>query len=351
MGINHLNKIIKKYCPECYKTKKLNEYRFQKIALDVSLYMYKYKCILGENWLNAFINLVCCLRKNDIHGIFIFDSKAPPEKIQEQKDRREQRQKIKDKCQQIKDEYELYKKTKKPSDFLIQMCKEENKIPRLLSTESFFKEDIIVSKIKKLELQTISISSEDFTLVKELFKILGMPYHQATTEAEATGAYLCRQGIVYGVMSDDTDVLAYGSPKFITKVNTHSETCCEIDMKELLEKLELTYEQFRDLCIMCGTDYNKNIPRIGPQKSYDLIKKLGSIDDIDEKTVYDVRILNHNRVRELFTFPENYFTKKVKFCCRPDMNKLQEFIFVNNCKVYYNYIERCFQSLPLKFVD
>ena len=187
----------------------------------------------------------------------------------------------------IKSGYIKHIKTKKPTEYLIELCKEENKIPRLLSTESFFKEDMIVSKIKKLELQTISITSEDFTLVKELFKILGMPYYQATTEAEATGAYLCRQGIVHGVMSEDTDVMAYGSPKFITGVNTHSETCCEIDIAEVLEKLEMTYEQFRDICIMCGTDYNKNIPKIGPQKSFDLIKKLGSIDNIDEQTVYD----------------------------------------------------------------
>ena len=351
MGIKHLNKILRKYCPECYKTKKLIEYQFKKIALDVSLYMYKYKCILGDNWLNAFINLVCCLRKNDIHGIFIFDSKAPPEKVQEQQDRREQRQKIKDKCDKIKQEYEIYIKTKKPTEYLIELCKEENKIPRLLSTESFFKEDMIVSKIKKLELQTISITSEDFTLVKELFKILGMPYYQATTEAEATGAYLCRQGIVHGVMSEDTDVMAYGSPKFITGVNTHSETCCEIDIAEVLEKLEMTYEQFRDICIMCGTDYNKNIPKIGPQKSYDLIKKLGSIDNIDEQTIYDTRILNYKRVRELFSFPENYFTKKVRYCCQPDLHKLQEFLFVNNCKIHYHFIEKCFQSLPLKFID
>ena len=289
--------------------------------------------------------------KNDIHGVFIFDSKAPPEKIQEQKDRREQRQKLKDKLNKIKSEYDLYKQTKNPSQFLIDMCKEENKIPRLLNTQSFFKEELIEVKINKLELQTISIDKEDFNLVKELFKILGIPYYQATTEAEATGAYLCRKGIVYGVMSEDTDVLAYGSPKFITNVNTHSETCIELDIEELLDKLEINYEQFRDLCIMCGTDYNKNIPKIGPQKSYNLIKHFKSIDEIDEKTVYDTSILNYKRVRELFTFPENYFTKKVIFCKSPNFNEVQKFLFINNCKVHIEYIEKCFNSLPLNFIN
>tara|TARA_B100000900_G_C20563664_1_gene710047 strand:+ start:454 stop:1509 length:1056 start_codon:yes stop_codon:yes gene_type:complete len=351
MGINHLHKLLKKHSPDSYRCVKLKEYQFQKIAIDVSLYMYKYKCILGENWLNAFINLICCLRKNDIHGVFIFDSKAPPEKTQEQKDRREQRQKIKDKLNKIKEEYIEYQKTKKPSQFLIDMCKEENKITRLLSTQTFFKEDIIETKINKLELQTISIDKEDFNLVKELFKILGIPYYQATTEAEATGAYLCREGLVYGVMSDDTDVLAYGSPKFMTSVNTHSETCIELDLEDLLENLELSYEQFRDLCIMCGTDYNKNIPKIGPQKSYQLIKSIGNLDKIDEQTIHDTRILNYHRVRQLFTFPENYFTNTITFCKPPNFNKVQEFLFVNNCKVHIDYIQRCFSCLPLEFLD
>ena len=30
-------------------------------------------------------------------------------------------------------------------------------------------------------------------------------------------------------------------------------------VKEILETIDMTYEQFRDLCIMCGSDYNKNI--------------------------------------------------------------------------------------------
>ena len=75
MGINNLNKILKRHAPECYVEVHLYKYAFERIAIDTSLFVYKYKTIFGEKWLNAFINMICCLRKNEIHPIFIFDSK------------------------------------------------------------------------------------------------------------------------------------------------------------------------------------------------------------------------------------------------------------------------------------
>ena len=54
--------------------------------------------------------------------------------------------------------------------------------------------------------------------------------------------------------------------------------------------------QKNNLCILCGTDYNKNIYKVGPKKAYDLLKKHESIDNF----TIDTSILNHIRVRELF---------------------------------------------------
>ena len=134
-------------------------------------------------------------------------------------------------------------------------------------------------------------------------------------------------------MSEDTDVLAYGSPKFLTKVNITNESCTEIDLKQILIDLELTYEQFRDMCIMCGTDYNDNMKGIGPQKSYDLIKAHNSIEKIENHTKHDTSVLKYVRSRELFSFPDNYFTKKIYCCGEPDYNGLQRFLFENNCRI------------------
>ena len=54
-------------------------------------------------------------------------------------------------------------------------------------------------------------------------------------------------------------------------LDLNKETCIELNIKNILDGLEIDYFQFRDLCIMCGTDYNKNIYGIGPEKAFKLI--------------------------------------------------------------------------------
>ena len=75
MGIHNLNKLLKKECGDMFETVPLKKYAYKKIAIDTSLYMYKYKVIFSDEWLRAFANLVWCLRKNDVHPLFLFDSK------------------------------------------------------------------------------------------------------------------------------------------------------------------------------------------------------------------------------------------------------------------------------------
>lgn len=54
----------------------------------------------------------------------------------------------------------------------------------------------------------------------------------------------------------------------------------EIDLPVLLAELELSMEQFIDLCIMCGCDYASNIRGIGAVRALSLIKQHGSIEAV-----------------------------------------------------------------------
>ena len=115
----------------------------------------------------------------------------------------------------------------------------------------------------------------------------------------------------------------------------------QINMEELLNMLEMTQYQFRDMCIMCGTDYNKNIPKIGPMKAYSLMNEYKNIDEMEKQTQKDVSILKHHRVRELFSFENDYYTKKISSCGKVDINKLEKFLFKHNCNMHKDYLERC----------
>ena len=80
MGIKSLNKFLRKNCINIFEEIHISEYAYKKVAIDISLYLYKFKRSCGDTWLSVFLNLICCLRKNEIHCVFIYDNGAPPEK-------------------------------------------------------------------------------------------------------------------------------------------------------------------------------------------------------------------------------------------------------------------------------
>ena len=97
MGVKNLLKFLRTTCPGIFEEIHISEYSFKKVAIDLSLYLCKFKIVFQDKWLTAFVNLVSCLRKNEVHCIFIYDGGAPPEKEDERKERSDQRNKLKEK--------------------------------------------------------------------------------------------------------------------------------------------------------------------------------------------------------------------------------------------------------------
>ena len=95
MGIkSSFNKFLRDICPEIFEEIHISEYAYKKVAIDISLYLHKFKAVCGDRWLSAFINLIACLRRNEVHWVFIFDGKAPQEKEMERAKRHENREKM-----------------------------------------------------------------------------------------------------------------------------------------------------------------------------------------------------------------------------------------------------------------
>jgi 5'-3' exonuclease len=346
MGIKNLNKFLRNKCPDVYEHIHLSEYSFKKIAVDVSLYLCKFKSIAGDKWLSLFINLIACLRKNEVHCVFCYDNGSPPEKEAEKKERADQRAKTEEKVYKLEEAIEKFNLTNEIDPILIEFYKKKTKSDkihqRLLGREdNNIDMNFIISSVEKMRSQILQISSDDFLLTKKLFDILEVPYYDAPLEAETSCADLCKRGIVDAVLSEDTDVLAYGAPVFLSKINTYDGTCVRIKYPDLLQQLSLNDNQFLDLCIMCGTDYNKNIFRIGPEKAYKYIQTHTDIDGISENTKIDISVLNHERGRQLF---REYEQKDIKvlFCGSPDFEKLTEFVFKNNLNINIEGLKKCF---------
>jgi len=344
MGIHNLNKFLRNNSPNVYQTIHLSEYAFKKIAIDISLYLCKFKASYGQRWLSAFINLISCLRKNEIHCVFIYDSGAPLEKAAEREERAAAREKIEKKVIELETDLDNYFKTGIITDSLIELYKKNKSTPvRLLQNNNNEVDiDIIQKKIEKLRSYVLDISSEDFEITKKLFTVLGVPWYHAPLEAETMCSDLCKRGLVDAVLSEDTDVLAYGAPIFLSKIDMTNETCVRINYNNMLNSLQISADSFLDFCIMCGTDYNKNIYKVGPEKSFKYIQKHRTIEEIAEKEHIDVSSLNHIRGRELFKEYTRSDIVKIPYCIRPDFSVLTQFLFDNNIYIDLENIKKSF---------
>jgi 5'-3' exonuclease len=346
MGIKNLHKLLEKYSKDCYKPKHLSEYSYRKVAIDISLYLYKYKAIAGSRWLESFINLVNSLRKHDIHCVFVYDGQAPIEKLEEQKRRRDSRENQSKKIVELERQINDFEKHGIIGSLIEELC--ENKVKSLFRQQVIKNYNINLAKVKleTMKSMLISISPQDVQLTKDLFDVMKIPYIQAPQEAENFCSHLCVYGKVDFVLSEDTDVIAYGSPIFLTKIDTLNDTVVEISYDKILEGTSMTRETFTDLCIMCECDYNSNIYLIGPEKSYNLLKAYENIESVlshlktlknkdgTSKYTDDMFLpLKYKRCREMFKIEESCIKDVyIPYCDIPDFNDITNFFFTHSIR-------------------
>jgi flap endonuclease-1 len=348
MGIKNLNKFLRDKCPSAFISIHLSSWAYKKVAIDISLYLHKFKAVCGDGWLTAFINLIISLRRNEIHCVFIFDGPAPPEKDLERTRRKDERNEREQSITILEDALQEYHMTGVVDQILITLWtkRREDIPPRFLGEIKKDKIDMkwVQDKIKQKRAQIIDISPNDLIAVKNLFDIMEVPYNTATAEAEKLCAKLCRYKLVDAVLSEDTDLIAYQTPCFLTKIDTRSDTCIMINYSTVLDQLKLTPEQMIDFCIMCGTDYNNNIFKVGPMKAYKYINDYGSIEGVKDNTKLDITILNHVRGRELFTVWDVDNINYIPYCGRPNLEKLKIFVQQYNVNIKLDNIEKIFET-------
>ncbi|CAN6469607.1 unnamed protein product [Victoria cruziana] len=113
---------------------------------------------------------------------------------------------------------------------------------------------------------------------------------ESPSEAEADCASLCKNGKVYAVASEDMDSLTFGAPKFLRHLmdpSSRKVPVVEIEITKVLEELNLSMDQFIDVCILCGCDYCESIRGIGGQTALKLIHEYGSLESVLENTSKD----------------------------------------------------------------
>ena len=229
MGIKFLNKFLQENCDKSIWQINLSELNGKKIAVDISIYLYKYEA--DETLIENIYLMLSVFRHYNIIPIFIFDGKSPPEKKELLQKRRHDKT-------EAKNEY--------------------NKLKALLNNVDINEKHDIVSSMDQLKKQFIYINREKTEKVKDLIKAYGATYYDAPGEADELCAMLVIEKKVWACLSEDMDLFVYGCNRVLRYLSLTNHSVVLYYMKGILNELDMTQKDFREICVLSGTDYNIN---------------------------------------------------------------------------------------------
>ena len=229
MGIYQLNRFIRDNCEKHLQLIKLSEISHKKIVIDASIFMYKFikdGCII-----EGMFHFISKLLHYDITPIFVFDGKPPLEKNIEIENRKSRK----------RDAYQKYDKLKLALETQGVSAEAIKKNKKLLYYKSIF----------------TTITQDNVNDVKSLLELYGIEYIHAEGEADALCCELVKTNMAWACLSEDTDMFVHGCPRILRYFSLINDTTVLYDMPSIYKELSLSVSQFKELCVMVGTDYNK----------------------------------------------------------------------------------------------
>ena len=169
-------------------------------------------------------------------------------------------------------------------------------------------------RIKQFK-KTVIITKSHMNECKKLLNIMGIPYIDSLGEADAQCAELVKSGQAYAVCSEDMDILTFGSTRILRKMSlSKNRPIYEINLENVLCELDITFDQFIDLCILLGCDYCDTIKGVGRIKALQLIKSIGTLDGIIKTEKYKMpNNFPYNEAKNYFLNPNVINTQNMKF--------------------------------------
>ncbi|XP_074844738.1 exonuclease 1 [Carettochelys insculpta] len=251
MGIHGLLQFIK----EAAEPTHVKKYKGQVVAVDTYCWLHKgaYACAeklaRGEptdQYVVFCMKLVEMLLSFGIKPILVFDGCTLPSKKEVEKARRERRQ------------------------------------ASLLKGKQLLREGKL-SEARDCFGRSVNVTHAMAHEVIKAARAQGVDCVVAPYEADAQLAYLNKTGMVEAIITEDSDLLAFGCKKVFLKIDKFGNGL-EIDQARLGKCKQLgdvfTEEKFRYMCILSGCDYLPSLHGIGLAKACKLLKLANNPDII-----------------------------------------------------------------------
>ncbi|CAI9113503.1 OLC1v1014115C1 [Oldenlandia corymbosa var. corymbosa] len=277
MGIKDLLRFMKPYIEPIH----IEKYAGQRVGIDAYSWLHKgaYSCSMelslnteGQKkfqYLNYFMHRIYLLRHYKVTPVVVFDGGSMPCKAATQ-DERERRR-------------------KENRDLAMEKLKEGN----VSAATELFQRAVSITPFMAHQLIQI-LRSEDV-------EFLVAPY-----EADAQLAYLSsletEKGGIQAVISEDSDLLAYGCPSVIFKMDRFGNGE-EIILEKAFSSTDrvpsfrnFDKELFTGMCVLAGCDFLPSIPGIGIARAHGLVSKYRNLD----------RVLSILKLEKKSKIPESY---------------------------------------------
>jgi hypothetical protein len=231
MGIKNLNRFFLDNCSE-YSIRKMNlvELSNKIIVIDVSIYLYKYvenDCLVENMHL-----MVSKMISYNITPIFVFDGKPPAEKLELLEKRKQEKKVAEDKFNELKVQLE-----------------------NVVEDDQHKKEELKI-EMDTLKKKFVRIKSTHIQLAKSILDAMGVFYIESKGEADHLCSYLAKHNYAWACMSDDMDMFLLDCPRVLRHLNLMDDSVMFYETANILRELCMSYEDFKNILIISGTDYN-----------------------------------------------------------------------------------------------
>ncbi|KAL8135090.1 exonuclease 1 [Apium graveolens] len=261
MGIKDLLRFLKPYVEPIH----IKKYAGKRVGIDAYSWLHKgaYSCSMelclnmdGDKklqYLKYFMHRINLLRYHKITPVVVFDGGNLPCKAGTENER--------------------YMKRKMNRDLAMENKKNGN-----------------ISAASELFRRAVSITPAMAHQLIQILRLENIEFVVAPYEADAQLAYLstmaAEQGGIDAVISEDSDLLAYGCPAVIFKMDREGNGE-EILMDKLFNSVSclpsfrnFDINLFLGMCVLAGCDFLPSIPGIGISKAYSLVSKYRNLDRV-----------------------------------------------------------------------
>lgn len=320
MGIKGLVKWIKTYAPSGIEMVNFDKMKNKRLGIDASILMYRAELAIKGSGFEMrndkgeitshlyviFFNTIKMLQ-NNILPIYVFDGK--PNELKNK----------------LLEEREVKKE----------------KIQKELTNKKLTK-NLTKEQINKMELQTFCINTKMHDDLIKMLSLMGIPYIQAESEADSLLAYMNINGYIDGVISEDTDICAFGATDLYKNVFTHMNIKTKhliehIQYKNILKELKWSQEQFVEMAILLGCDYAPHIKGIGMVSATELINNKKTLQEISQEqpvTPEEIKTMNYAKnfiLTDGLAQPKDIIDKLKNLKFGPiHKNKLYDFLVNDN---------------------